>query len=290
MKHSQQASTDKSMKPAATLRRRRLFLFDWDNTLFPSFVYKEPPDGLWVGDVGKKQAYLTSDESIAMFSNLVDVTHLHAVNMFVGQDTRAMLSLDSNQPSSLEARAARHRAAVGAFKLLDAARNAGGEIRFVTAGTAEWLAESFDLYSTAFKDEVIRSSSDCSGGASGGTAEQYSLVLPGTVPDGSSSSKHAAETIQDTSSTTIPGFSTIHHQQDKEVVFKQLAAADSATELIIIGDGDEEMSAAATIQSNGEHAVTTIDLRERKPHNLEAFMNNLDYMTQVVGGLAPLSD
>lgn len=43
---------------------RRLFLYDWDNTLFPSFVYKAPPEGLWVGQVGKQQPYLTSNDSI----------------------------------------------------------------------------------------------------------------------------------------------------------------------------------------------------------------------------------
>ena len=181
---------------AAALRQRRLFLFDWDNTLFPSFVYKDPPDGLWVGNVGKKQEYLTSDGSIAMYSNLVDVTHLHEVGMFVGQPVRAMLSLNPRQPNSPEAREARRRAAVGAFKLLDAARNAGGEIRFVTAGTAEWLVESFDLYNAACRDtiphrEVVGDSNSSSGGGGvvgagdcASAAEWYTLVVPGVIPDG----------------------------------------------------------------------------------------------------------
>ena len=259
------------MSAPATTRQKRLFLFDWDNTLFPSFVYEEQPHGLWVGAVGKKQPYRSCNESIALYSELHDVSHLNAVGMFVGQPIRAMLSLKSPQPGSPAACEARRRVAAGCWKLLDAARQAGGEIYIVTAGTSGWLAESFDLCNRAVtehaQEDAGRSSSSTgsSGGAAGSAAASpYTLVLPDALP--------VAGDGHGSPSASIQGYSTVHLQLGKEDVFQKLAVADGATELVVIGDGAEEMAAARAIQEKGVYTVTTIDLQDRRPPDLDAFM------------------
>lgn len=179
------------------------------------------------------------------------------------------------------------------------------------AGTAEWLEESFQLYNDALEGTVLPEVA--AGGAGGGcssnasaraTTPRYTLVLPDMVPLGgnsnivsSGSSAGHSSTCDDgggpedsgVKSVTIPGYSTVFHVQDKESIFRKLAAANGVSELVVVGDGEEEMTAARTlaVELNGKVAVTTIDLRDKRPIDLDGFVSNLEWATDAVKGLAP---
>ena len=88
---------------------------------------------------------------------------------------------------------------------------------------------------------------------------------------------------------TIPGYSTVQHKQGKENIFKKLAAADGATELVIVGDGEEEMAAATALATGEVYTVSTIDLRELgRPNTLDQFMAGIAHQIKQIEELPPL--